>query len=127
MTQKKLASLAGVSTPTLSRFENGGKDIQLSSIMGILTVLGMVDSRTLVFSDAKARYDSERGVVLFSGQDGEKRVHCAIGRDVLDDYYRDGETDPLKMFTRNRERIEHEARKKYLADILEPDGSIFLP
>ncbi len=54
LTQKQLALLAGVSTPTLSRFENGEKDIQLSSVMVILTTLGMVDQRKLVFSEPRS-------------------------------------------------------------------------
>lgn len=43
LTQVRLAQLAGVSTPTLSRFENNEKDIQLSTVLRILTVLGMTD------------------------------------------------------------------------------------
>lgn len=112
--------LAGVSTPTLSRFENGGKDIQLSSIMGILSVLGMVDSRNLLFPKSAARYDSRTDAVVFSGRDGEKQVPCAILREAL------GKADPLRMFAKNRECIGHEARKKYLAGQLETDGSVLI-
>jgi len=34
---------------TISRFEQNDKDIQLSSVLAILDVLGMTDKRTLYF------------------------------------------------------------------------------
>lgn len=40
-TQKRLALLANVSTPTISRFENNNNDIKLSSALAILKVLGV--------------------------------------------------------------------------------------
>ena len=49
LTQKQLAALADVSTPTVSRFEQAEKDLQLSSMLAILDVLGMTDKRALVF------------------------------------------------------------------------------
>lgn len=110
----------------MSRFENGEKDIQLSSALGILGVLGMLDSRTLVFPDSDARYDGVRDVVLFWGQDGSKRVRCAISREALDDHYKPERKDKLKVFEANRNAIEQEARRKYLAGTLEPDGSILI-
>lgn len=125
LTQQRLAILAGVSTPTVSRFESGEKDIQLSSIMGILTVLGMVDERQLVFPEPNERYNSERELVLFQSKDREKIVQCAISQEALEDHFGDGK-NCLKMFTANRERIEHEARYKYLTNRLEADGSILI-
>lgn len=124
LTQKRLATLAGVSTPTISRFESGKKDIQLSSIINILTVLGMIDERNLTFMEPKERYDFSRAAVLFSGKDGEKIVQCAISQEALEDHFDD--KDPIKMFVANRERIEHEARRKYLTNKLEADGSILI-
>lgn len=44
LTQQRLAVLANISTPTVSRFENHKEDIQLSSILAILKVLGMLDT-----------------------------------------------------------------------------------
>ena len=52
LTQQRLAELAGVSTPTVSHFESGQKDLQLSTITSILGVLGMLDERTLILRDA---------------------------------------------------------------------------
>lgn len=40
-TQKRLALLANVSTPTVSRFENNSRDINLSSALAIVEVLGI--------------------------------------------------------------------------------------
>lgn len=92
----------------------------------ILGVLGMLDERTLVFADAHARKDSMRDVVLFEGKDGNKTVTCAISREALDDHFDANNKDKLKVFAANRERIEHEARRKYLSGRTEPDGSILI-
>jgi len=118
--------LAGVSTPTISRFEGGERDIQLSTVTNILGVLGMLDERVLVFADARAHYDAARTVVVFRGKDGDKTVACAISREALDDHFGGDNKDKLKIFKTNRERIEHEARRKYLADRVVPDGSVLI-
>ena len=41
LTQEQLAVLAGVSKPTLNRFENGHTSIKLESALKILKVLGL--------------------------------------------------------------------------------------
>ena len=65
-------------------------------------------------------------VVLFKGQDGDKTIPCAISREALD-YHFDGDNkDTLKVFKASRERIEHEARRRYLADLVESDGSVLI-
>ncbi|MBN1282967.1 MAG: DUF1488 family protein [Proteobacteria bacterium] len=126
LTQKRLADLAGVSTPTVSRFEGGERDLQLSSVINILTVLGMIDDRHLIFPEPKERYDFDRDVVAFWGKDGEKIVQCAVSQEAIEDHFGGGDKDPLKIFRANRESIEHEARRKYLTDRLEPDGSVLI-
>lgn len=118
--------MAGVSTPTISRFENGEKDVQLSSIMSILTVLGMVDQRQLVFPGPGERYNFDRELVSFKGKDGDMVVKCAISQEALEDHFGDDNEAPLKIFTANRERIEHEARRKYFNNQFETDGSILI-
>jgi DNA-binding XRE family transcriptional regulator len=45
LTQTHLAALAKVSRSTLSRFENNSGDVQLSSILRILSVVDMVDRK----------------------------------------------------------------------------------
>lgn len=42
-TQRRLAAIADVSTPTVSRFESGDKNIQLASVLAILEALGLLD------------------------------------------------------------------------------------
>jgi len=126
LTQARLADMAGVSTPTVSRFESGDKDIQLSTVMSILTVLGMNDQRNLIFPELKPQYIPNRRVVLFFGQDGDKEIICAISEEALEDHFDGDEKNSLKLFRDNRESIEHEARRKYLAESLETDGSILL-
>lgn len=49
ITQQQLALLSQISTPTISRFESGRDDIELSSVLSILGALGMADKRLLVF------------------------------------------------------------------------------
>lgn len=125
LTQQKLAELAGVSTPTVSHFENGQKDIQLSTITRILGVLGMLNERVLVFPDPRPHYDAGRMSVVFEGRDGDKKVRCAISEEALEDHF--GETDdPPATFLAHRERIESEARRKYLAGEVKPDGSVLI-
>ncbi len=126
LTQKQLASLAKVSTPTISRFEQDDSNLQLSSVLSILDVLGMTDKRVLVFADESiARDDS--GALVFWGQDGETRVRCRISREALDDHFSDGDKlRPDAAFKKYRKDIETLARRKYLSGQREPDGSVLI-
>lgn len=126
LTQQRLAQLAEVSTPTISRFENGEKDIQLSSALSILGVLGLLDTRALNFPDPEPRYDSINEAVRFWGHDGTRRILCAITRDALDDHYKPERKDKLKTFEANRAAIEQEARRKFLAGAVESDSSVMI-
>jgi hypothetical protein len=115
-----------VSTPTVSRFEGGEKDIQLSSVLGILGVLGLLDRRMLVFPEPNPRYDDNNEIVVFWGRDGDREVRCAIHREAINDYFKGDGKDKLKVFAANREAIEHEARRKYLAGKLEKNDSVLI-
>jgi transcriptional regulator with XRE-family HTH domain len=126
LTQARLAELAGVSTPTISRFESGEEDIQLSTVISILSVLGMNDRRNLIFPETQARYDLTRDAVLFVGRDGDKNIQCAISSEALDDFFGGDGKVKLSVFQSNHEKIEHEARRKYLAGKVEADGSILV-
>ena len=125
LTQQRLAELAGVSAPTISHFENGQKDIQLSTITRILGALGMLDERVLTFPNPKPHYDTDRMSVSFEGRDGEAIVRCAISEEALEDHFGDGE-EPVPTFQANHDRIEAEARRKYLAGLVRPDGSVLV-
>jgi transcriptional regulator with XRE-family HTH domain len=65
MTQSHLAALAKVSRSTLSRFENKSGDVQLSSVLRILSVLDMVDRKR------------EGAVLLRKGTEGSFSVSFA--------------------------------------------------
>lgn len=126
LTQKDLAALAKVSTPTVSRFEQQAKDVQLSSALAILDVLGMTDKRTLIFPDGEYSYDSTAGVT-FWGQDGKTRVRCRIAREALDDHFsEDDRLRPNVAFEKHRDEIYALARRKYLRGQLEPDKSVLI-
>ena len=126
LTQRDLAALAKVSTPTVSRFEQAAKDVQLSSALAILDVLGMTDRRTLTFKDKEYSYDIGTGVA-FWGQDGAERVRCRIAREALDDHFSDrGRLRPRAAFEKHRDAIEALARRKYLRAQLESDGSVVI-
>ena len=126
LTQSRLALLAGVSTPTISRFESGEKDIQLSTVNSILRVLGMLDERRLDFPDDSESYDSMREVIVFEGVDGAKSVRCAISREALEDHFGRGNNSLSKMYRANRGYIQHQARRKYLLRELELDQSVLV-
>jgi transcriptional regulator with XRE-family HTH domain len=126
LTQKQLAAIAEVSTPTISRFENNAKDVQLSSVLAILEVLGMTDRRTLVFADEAFSRDPDDGIV-FWGRDGDTRVRCRVSREALDDHFSDdGKLRPEAAFKKHRKAIEALARRQYLSGQREPDGSVLL-
>jgi transcriptional regulator with XRE-family HTH domain len=126
MTQRQLASLAKVSAPTVSRFEQNAKDIQLSSALAILDVLGLTDKRTLAFTDPASSYEISLGVT-FWGEDGEKRIRCRISREALDDHFSDGDRlRPEAAFRKHRPAIEALARRKYLVAQAEEDGTVLL-
>lgn len=97
----------------------------MSSVLNILKILGMNDSRKLEFPNPREKYDSTRGTVMFQGVDGNKKVICAISLEALDDHFVDGK-NPIRNFTQNRRIIEGEARRKYLGNLLEEDGSILI-
>lgn len=126
LTQKQLASLAKVSTPTISRFEQDDKNLQLSSVLAIFDVLGMTDKRTLEFPDSEFSYDSSAGAT-FWGQDGTNPVRCRISREALDDHFSDGDKlRPDAAFTKYRTEIEALARRIYLYGPREPAGSVLI-
>jgi transcriptional regulator with XRE-family HTH domain len=126
LTQKQLATLAKVSTPTVSRFEQADKDIQVSSVLPILDVLGMTDSRTVVFPDENFKADLD-GRINFWGQESDKPILFRISREALEDYFsgRD-QLRPEAAFKKYRRQIESIARRKYLSNEKEPDGTVLI-
>ncbi len=79
-----------------------------------------------MFSAPRKEYVFDREVVVFWGQDGEKRVRCEISREALDDHFGGDGKDKVEVFRINRRAIEDEARRKYLEGRTEPDGSVLI-
>jgi hypothetical protein len=67
-----------------------------------------------------------RDMVLFYGQDGEAIVRCDITGETLDHHFQGDGKDRLEVFRANRQAIEQEVRRKYLAGDTEVDGSILI-
>jgi hypothetical protein len=80
----------------------------------------------LIFPEIEAQYVFDRGIAVFWGQDGQTQVRCAISREALDDHFKGDNKDKLDVFRANRQAIEKEARRKYLAGTTEPDGSVLI-
>src|SRR2546429_340577 len=64
--------------------------------------------------------------LLFYGQDGEACVRCAITREALDDHFHGDGKDKLEVFRANRQPVEKEVQRRYLAGDTELDGSILI-
>jgi hypothetical protein len=67
-----------------------------------------------------------RDTVLFYGQDGQAVVRCAISGEALDHHFHGDGKDRLEVFRTNRQPIEQEMRRRYLAGDTEMDGSILI-
>jgi hypothetical protein len=83
-------------------------------------------ARELSFPVPEERYIFDREVVVFWGQDGETRVRCEISQEALDDHFHGDNRDKLEVFRANRQAIEQEARRKYLAGDTEANGSVLI-
>ena len=124
-----MAAIADVSTPTVSRFENGEKNIQLASVLAILDALGMVERPVIEFPDKVERFDLDRDVVMFPALSAEGEISCAITGDALADHFEargSGRRALMAAFRRQRSQIEDAARRKFMARNREPDGSILI-
>lgn len=67
-----------------------------------------------------------RDMVLFYGQDGEAVVRCAIAGEALDNHFQGAGKNRLEVFRANRQPIEQEVRRRFLAGDTELDGSILI-
>jgi Protein of unknown function (DUF1488)/Fic/DOC family len=85
-----------------------------------------LEQHNLRFPEPAAKYDFDRMVVTFWGQDAKTRVRCAISREAIDDHFQGDDKDKLEVFTANRQAIELKARQKYLDGETEPDGTVLI-
>jgi Protein of unknown function (DUF1488)/Fic/DOC family len=118
LTDEEVGALETVVNNAFNGFDHGGPD---NIHDGEATA-----PRVLEFPAPNEYYVFDREVVIFWGQDGDGRVRCEISREALDDNFRGDGQDKLKVFQANRRTIEEYARKKYLADQTEPDGSVLV-
>jgi fido (protein-threonine AMPylation protein) len=85
-----------------------------------------LERHDLTFPDPKESFVHERDIVLFYGLDGEAWVRCVITREALDNHFHGEGEDKLEVFRANRQVIEEEVRRKYIAGDTEVDGSILI-
>ncbi|MGH7005790.1 MAG: DUF1488 family protein, partial [Alphaproteobacteria bacterium] len=129
LTQQRLAAIADVSAPTVSRFESGEKNIQLASVLAILEALGMTERSPIDFPDKTETFDSTRDVVLFPARTASGEITCAVSGEALEDRFGArgaSQRARLAAFRHQRSKIEDAARRKFVARQLEPDGSILI-
>ena len=124
-----MAAIAEVSAPTVSRFESGDKNLQLSSALAILEALGLVERPAIGFPDKIERYDPDRDVILFPGRTAEGEIICAVSGEALEDHFGARGTSQrarLAAFRANRGEIEATARHKLESGRREPGGSVII-
>jgi len=85
-----------------------------------------LERHDLTFPDPKESFVHEHDIVLFYGQDGEAWVRCVITKEALDNHFHGEGKDKLETFRANRQVIEEEVRRKYIAGDTEVDGSILI-
>jgi len=100
-------------------------DVRLFTAFLAERVSSSMEKHDLEFPDKTGKEDFDRDTVVFFGQDGKKRVRCAISREALDDDFAGDNRDKVEVFLENRKVIEEAVRRKYLAGDTE-DGSILI-
>jgi hypothetical protein len=85
-----------------------------------------LERHDLTFPAPKESFVFERDIVFFYAQDGEACVRCAISGEALDHHFPGDGKDKLEVFRANRQVIEQEVRRKYIAGDTEVDGSILI-
>jgi len=112
----------------LAALDRASIDVDLSPFTTLIAqrVRWALEKHDLKFPDQAEKWDFDREVVLFFGQDGDNRVRCAISREALDDDFRGDGRDKVEVFRENRVAIEQGVRQKYGAGDTETDGSVLL-
>jgi len=112
----------------LAALDRASIDTDIKSFTAFVADRAMwfMEKHDLEFPDKAEKEDFDRDTVVFFGQDGKKRVRCAIGRDAIDDDLVGDDRHKVEVFRENRKVIEEAARRKYLADDTEDDGSILI-
>ena len=101
-------------------------DIHPFTIFIVRRVQWRLEPHDLTFPAPMESLVLGRDMVLFYGQDGDAVVRCAITGETLDVHFQGDGKDKLKVFRANRQPIEQEIRRRYLAGDTELDGSILI-
>jgi hypothetical protein len=114
--------------PYLSALDQAstGIDIHPFATFIVHRVQWRLERHDLTFPAPQETFVFERDIVFFYGQDGEAWVRCAISREALDDHFQGDGKDKLEVFRANRQAIEQEVRRKYIAGDTEVDGSVLI-
>jgi len=112
----------------LAALDRASIDVDLGPFTTLIAqrVRWALEKHDLKFPDQAEKWDFDREVVLFLGQDGDNRVRCAISREALDDDFRGDGRDKVEVFRENRAAIEQGVRQKYAAGDTETDGSVLI-
>lgn len=84
------------------------------------------EGKELMFPAPKERYDATQDAVVFWGLDRGQQIQCVISEEALGDHFRGSKRNKLEVFREHRPIIEEIARSKYLASLVEPDGTILI-
>ncbi len=103
-----------------------GMDIHPFATFIVHRVQWRLEPHDLTFPAPQEIFVLERDIVFFYGQDGEAWVRCAISGEALDHHFHGDSKDKLEVFRANRQPIEQEVRRKYIAGDTEVDGSILI-
>jgi len=79
----------------------------------------------IVFQPVEA-WDGNRDVVTFLADVDEKRIHCAVSLEALQDNFGGNHSAPLDCFRANRGAIEAKAERLIHHGRFEADGSILI-
>ena len=112
----------------LAALDRASIDVDIKPFTTLLAqrVRWALEEHDLTFPDQAEKFDFDREVVLFFGQNGKTRIRCAISRESLDDDFRADNREKVEVFRENRKVIEEAARQKYLAGDTETNGSILI-
>jgi fido (protein-threonine AMPylation protein) len=112
----------------LAALDRASIDVDIKPFTTLLAqrVRWALEKHDLTFPDQTEKFDFDREVVLFFGQDGKTRIRCTISRETLDDDFRADNREKVEVFRENRKVIEEAARQKYLAGDTETDGFILI-
>ncbi len=125
LTQERLAAIAGVSTPAVSRFEAESEKIELVTVFKILEALGMLGH--IRFQNDE-RWDGERHAVSFSARYGGKDIVCLVSLEAIEDNLGDPPTvqDKVRAVVRSRSALRKILERKIRAGTFTKENTVLV-